>query len=187
MPKVTLVKGRTFHVNGINFTKGVQQSCPYNVAELIAEDDDLKHKFKIEYDKEEVAEDEEGSRPSSKAVRLAAIQNAIADMDDDDENFTSNGKPDARKLTQMLGWQVTAKERDEAMAAEEAAGVEPAIIGPGQSPGTPTPETKGDITMEEIKKGPKKGGVTIKHREEAPQEDVEDVGVDASTEGAKDI
>jgi hypothetical protein len=62
-------------------------------------------------------------RPGVLADRLDAIRDAIADLNvDDDDNFTADGKPDARILTSMLGWQVTSEERDLALKPKLPAG-----------------------------------------------------------------
>lgn len=54
-------------------------------------------------------------RPAGKRERLAAIRKAAAGLDPNDPaHFTKISKPDATVLTELLGWQVTARERDEA-------------------------------------------------------------------------
>lgn len=54
--------------------------------------------------------------PKDKRERLQAIREAADAFSPDDESaYTNDGKPSAVKLTEVLGWQVTALERDEAM------------------------------------------------------------------------
>lgn len=49
--------------------------------------------------------------------RLAAIKTAIAELDPNDEaHWTKDKKPDATVLSERLGWQVKAAERDQAWA-----------------------------------------------------------------------
>ncbi len=53
--------------------------------------------------------------------QLAAVALAIAGMDPDDESqFTKSGKPDAKVLTEAVGFTVTAKARDALWAAHQA-------------------------------------------------------------------
>ena len=55
-------------------------------------------------------------------VRRAAIKATIAQLDlSDPTHVTEDGKPDATVLTDLLGWKVSAKERDDAWAEVERA------------------------------------------------------------------
>lgn len=55
------------------------------------------------------------SRPEDKAARLLVIKKTIDGLDKDDETkWTKNSKPDATVLTELLGWAVSAAERDAA-------------------------------------------------------------------------
>lgn len=64
---------------------------------------------------DEVIVPEEGSQE-----RLDAILEAAAELDPDDEtNYTNAGLPDARALSKVLGWTVTAAERNKAFAVAE--------------------------------------------------------------------
>lgn len=57
-------------------------------------------------------------RPAGKRERLAAIRDTIAGLDPNDPaHFVKIGKPDANVLTELLGWRVTARDRDDAWAA----------------------------------------------------------------------
>lgn len=52
--------------------------------------------------------------------RLLAIRDAISKMDREDEAlWTSGGKPKTEAISAMLGWNVSAVERDAAMAQSE--------------------------------------------------------------------
>lgn len=52
-------------------------------------------------------------RPENEAEAKQAIVDVINSLDKEDKTkWTNNGKPDARVLTELLGWEVSAKERD---------------------------------------------------------------------------
>jgi hypothetical protein len=64
-----------------------------------------------------VVTDGPSKKPTSRAEIIAAIQGAIDQLDINNEShYTTSGKPDARALTSILGWQVTGEERDAALA-----------------------------------------------------------------------
>ena len=54
-------------------------------------------------------------------TKAELIQDGIEKMleGNDDDAFTGDGKPDAKKLSQIVGFTVTAKERDDAWAVVE--------------------------------------------------------------------
>jgi hypothetical protein len=59
-------------------------------------------------------------------VRRAAIKATIAQLDlSDPTHVTEDGKPDATVLTDLLGWKVSAKERDNAWAEVERVSTPP--------------------------------------------------------------
>lgn len=115
---VKLLKPRTFSTMGYRFERGVETAVPYAVAKHLENDDRFevvvdRSKAPTQYEREGV---DKNGRPVNRNVRLQAIRDAADKLDIDDEsNFTSTGLPDARKLTQILGWQVTTIERDEAI------------------------------------------------------------------------
>ncbi len=58
-------------------------------------------------------------------ARRAAIKATIAQLDlSDPTHVTEGGKPDATVLSDLLGWKVSAKERDEAWAEFERASIQ---------------------------------------------------------------
>ena len=60
--------------------------------------------------------------PSDPEGRREAIKATIAQLDlSDPTHVTEDGKPDATVLTDLLGWKVSAKERDDAWAEVERA------------------------------------------------------------------
>lgn len=66
---------------------------------------------------------EESADPTDPAERLAAIREAIGNLDKGTEsNWISGGRPDIAALSQLLGWKVAAKERDAAWAAFQESG-----------------------------------------------------------------
>lgn len=61
-------------------------------------------------------------RPNDPNGRRAAIRTAIEELDlADPTHVTEDGRPDATVLSDLLGWQVPAEERDAAWAEIEAA------------------------------------------------------------------
>ena len=59
-------------------------------------------------------------------IRRAAIKSTIAQLDlSDPTHMTEGGKPDATVLSDLLGWKVSAKERDDAWAELERPSTEP--------------------------------------------------------------
>ena len=66
---------------------------------------------------------EKKPEPSDPAARQAAITAAIGLLDSNHEaNWTKSGQPDATALTEIVGWQVSAKERSEAWKAMNETG-----------------------------------------------------------------
>ena len=60
--------------------------------------------------------------PNEPEARRAAIKATIEQLDlSDPTHATEDGKPDATVLSDLLGWQVSAKERDDAWAEIEPA------------------------------------------------------------------
>jgi hypothetical protein len=117
-----------------------------------------------------------GKRPSTEKERLAAIAQAIDDLDPDVEgNFTSTGKPDARALTSVLGWQVTGVDRDKALksmghadvkrgdaeTAKPARNVTVTRRSKTQDPELLDTAGKGDISQADLGNGDDEGGVEV--------------------------
>jgi hypothetical protein len=60
--------------------------------------------------------------PNDRETRRAAIKATIEQLDlSDQTHVTEDGKPDATVLSDLLGWLVSAKERDDAWAEIEPA------------------------------------------------------------------
>jgi len=72
---------------------------------------------------EQPAQDDNGSTNElSQEQQLSAVVTAIGTMDlTNEENTIGNGSPDAGKLTDLVGFNVSAKLRDEAWAEFDAA------------------------------------------------------------------
>lgn len=168
---------RRINTHGHIFERGVEQTVSAEVGRSLENDD----RFDVRFDKAELAAplaasqqqsgSEKPSRPESKEARIAAIRDAIGELDEDNEDhWTNDGKPDARALTSILGWQVTSDERDDALAQPD-----------GQQP-----------TMEQQAapsgKG-RRGGVKIvrKNGAPAPLDTGEKGQSDPTTEGAVEV
>lgn len=108
MPKATLIKPSSFTIRGVKFVKGKTRDFPAFLLPLIQDDP----RFKI-VGGGSVAPAKTPEK--SRAEKLLAIR-AAADRLVEDEDFTSDGKPDCRALSKILGFTVTTKDRDEALA-----------------------------------------------------------------------
>lgn len=106
-------------IHGILFEKDAPAPVPIpvDVARKLEDDD----RFHIKFAPEDLVaapaavQVAEGGRPTDHGARINAIMVAIEELDAEvDENFTTDGRPDARALTSALGWQVLSAERDEA-------------------------------------------------------------------------
>jgi hypothetical protein len=122
MPEATLLKPKRLSVLGVVLERDKPRMVSPEVARIL--DRRWSANCRVDWRKtgpveEPEVEQEEApdGRPADKQQRLAAIRAAVDKLDPDDEShFTRTGKPDARALSEILGWQVTAEERDEAMA-----------------------------------------------------------------------
>jgi hypothetical protein len=129
MAKVTLGdKGpASFTKHGYTVTRGQpRDDIPPDVAR------EFQHEhIKVELDhaeQAEVAQEEQDQadgkvrKPKGRRQITDAIIQAIDKLDlDNESHYTSDGKPSAVALTQILGWQVTKEDRDQALitAAQE--------------------------------------------------------------------
>ena len=103
----TLPKHPTFH-------KGVKTPVPHELAVALDGNPNFDVELSVQAAGEVVVT--KGKRPKSPAEVSVEILEAAAQLDVEDEaSFTADGKPDARALTKILGWQVTSADRDEAM------------------------------------------------------------------------
>lgn len=112
--------------------------------------------------------------PDDPVARKEAIIDAASQLDlDNEDHYTKAGLPDARALSGILGWTVTAAERNEAFGAQGGGSED-------DETETPNPE-----------EGEKpKGKITIKKKGEGdpdPAETGEGGGADPSTEGAVEV
>lgn len=122
MAKVTLPKLASFHRGDLHLRKGVNENVPLHLVQDLIGDKrfviDLEGESlsaAVEHAAQLVTETDDGGVPKDKLHRLRLIAGAIPALDLDNEaHWTNSGKPDARALTQLLGWQVTSIDRDEA-------------------------------------------------------------------------
>jgi hypothetical protein len=62
---------------------------------------------------------EETNAPTDEGERIEAIRGAIDELDEDDEDaFTAAGKPQVSALQAVLGYDISAAERDQALEPE---------------------------------------------------------------------
>lgn len=119
MPTVTLKKGgpRRLNIRGHIFEREQPLPVDIGVASALRGDD----RFRVEVPAGVTlpaapAAPAEPAAPTGKAAKMQAILAAIDELDEDNEaHWTNDGKPDARALTSILGYQVTSAERNEAM------------------------------------------------------------------------
>lgn len=117
-------------------------------------------------------DDTDNTEPTDPAERQEAIIAAAAELDPDDEsNYTQAGLPDARALSKVLGWTVTAEERNTAFGAKKETDVPEG----GEKP-------KGKIVIR------RKGEETLDTGAAAADANADAGGVaDPSTEGAVEV
>jgi hypothetical protein len=122
VPEITLLKPRRLFIHGVMFERGKPKMASAAIGRTL----DGRPNVKVDWTKTgpvepgpvEEARDADG-RPKDKATRIEAIRDAMTKLDPDNEShYTRSGKPDARALTEILGWQVSAADRDEALAIE---------------------------------------------------------------------
>ncbi len=120
-------------------------------------------------------------RPGTRAGVNEAILEAMDQLDVDTEgHYNKDGKPDARALTSILGWQVTKQDRDAALAAAAGDTARPAhtpsnitIVRKGAKPAAAEPlldsgaeeaeqaELISGSEVEDEDEGSKDGAVTV--------------------------
>ncbi|MEY9560466.1 hypothetical protein [Sinorhizobium fredii] len=114
MPKVELLKPRSLNLLGRIWTRGVEEDVDFETARALVDNP----RFKVRGLSVSATEaDEETAKPKDKETLYAAIREAADQLDVDDESaFTSTGKPNQRALSEILGYTITAAERDAAIA-----------------------------------------------------------------------
>lgn len=206
MARVSTKTLASYSLVGYRFTKE-PVDVPYHLAVQLSEDPKASSRLKIEISAQEHVENH-GKKPPEPvaaaasapadpaadpgASQMAAIKAAIDSLDIDNEaHYTKGGLPDARALSSILGFQVTAKMRDEAMA------LPPGVSGDGED-GTEDDLNGSDAAdaaakqddadqkpegTTEVKAG---GRLVIKRGGGAP-EGAADGAKDPSTEGAQTV
>jgi hypothetical protein len=127
MPQVTLLKPRTFRLGQTEFVKGetvdvdllTLARCREYPDRFEIRDGDVKQKdvqAAIVTQREVVAPTKSSEKPDDPEKVMRDIKVAYMNLDpDESSNFTKNGKADARALSKMVGYTVTAAERDDAL------------------------------------------------------------------------
>lgn len=125
MPHATVIsQNNSIHKAGTLFMRGVKTPITLDQAGVLRKDTRFHVEFDDPIEERKVIEDDEAEETKvlSPKQRLQEIADAIDSLDPDDEDaFTNAGLPDARKLSSILGYQVTAKDRDDAMAMAQNA------------------------------------------------------------------
>lgn len=115
MPTVELIKPRRLSTHGFIFEKGVSRDdVPIDVALELAG----SPRFKVTglVGGHITRASDPAGRPKSSGELHAAIRSAADDLDVDDEDaFTASGKPHHLAISNILGYSVTAAERDAAL------------------------------------------------------------------------
>ena len=116
MATVTLTGPRRLNIGGELYKRGEPVEMEDHLAMQFEEDE----RFKVRGVR--ISPDERRERVAAKEARpmgdslMRAINEAIADLDvDDDDAFDRHGKPSIRSISAILGYQITAQERDRAM------------------------------------------------------------------------
>jgi hypothetical protein len=116
MATVTLTGPRRLNIGGVLYKRGEPLEMEDHLAMQFEEDE----RFKVRGVR--ISPDERRERVAAKEARpmgdslMRAINEAIADLDvDDDDAFDRHGKPSIRSISAILGYTITAQERDRAM------------------------------------------------------------------------
>lgn len=182
MLTVKLIKPNRLNKGGVIWERGQEVPVDLETARSLLNDprfeviglDDLIAKVQAEEAEKKVEaqpEEKKGPvKPASKGELYAAIRDAADQLDvDDEDNFTATGKPQVAALEKILGYDITAAERDAAMEA----------VAP-----------KGSLDAGEDKGG-KKGGVVIKRVSSQKSKDqtapAENKANDPTTSGAVEV
>ena len=116
MATVTLTGPRRLNIGGVLYKRGEPIEMEDHLAMQFEEDDRFKVlgvRISPDERRERVAARE--ARPMGDSL-MRAINEAIADLDvDDDDAFDRHGKPSIRSISAILGYTITAQERDRAM------------------------------------------------------------------------
>lgn len=143
MASLTLKKMRRYNTRGIMFERGVVTPVEPHIALEVEEDPVQSERFVVKLSSDErlaLSQRSSGERARdeldseirrephieptenqtekvlTEGEKLEAVRRAMDELDpDNEEHFTNAGKPDARALTQILGWNVTAALRDAAL------------------------------------------------------------------------
>jgi hypothetical protein len=162
MPKVELLRPRSLNIRGFLFRqREPREDIPVDVALDLMEDERFKVTGLTAADLQ-VASD----KPRKKAELNEAILDAIDELDVDDEDaFTASGKPHHLALSKILGFDITAEERDAAMRTSTAKGS--MVSGEGES--VDEEEEEDDEKPEPKKAG--KGKVVINRGKQQAKKD----------------
>jgi hypothetical protein len=121
MPQATLLQPRRLGIRGIVLLKDVPTPVSPDLARVLARRPNVQVDWTEDgpyADADDGVSVDADGRPLDKDERLDAIATAIDELNpDNEEHFTRAGKPEVRALSAVLGWPVTAAERDEAMRA----------------------------------------------------------------------
>lgn len=116
MATVTLTGPRRLNIGGELYKRGEPVEMEDHLAMQFEEDE----RFKVRGVR--ISPDERRERVAAREARpmgdslMRAINEAIGDLDvDDDDAFDRHGKPSIRSISAILGYQITAQERDLAM------------------------------------------------------------------------
>ena len=162
MPKVELLRPRSLNIHNILFHQRVpREDIPVDIALDLMEDERFKVTGITAADMQAVSD-----KPRKKAELNEAILDAINELDVDDEDaFTATGKPHHLAISNVLGFDITAEERDAAMRAGTAKGA--LVSGEGDE------EEEDETSSAKSTKKSGKGGVVINRgKQQAKKEEL---------------
>lgn len=175
--KVTATKNASITKFGHKFTRGVTKVDTVSYDDAMALQQDKRFKVEITPDEHVTAANSRasgenaGAKPRDKKKLYAAINGAIGMLSlDDESNYTADGRPDARALTKVLGYQITAADRDAAMRDAERGG---AISAPGENEAG-NPEERGDVKKKDLLSSKTSSKIKL-HKPEAEQPEEDEV------------
>lgn len=187
MPRVSLGPDgpASFTINGFTVYKGApRDDIPLSVAHAMR--GASKH-IVVRMDEEEARQPVEEVVQPKQMTRQTKMQHIIWAIDqldiDNETHFTSKGAPDARALTSILKFQVTASDRDDAVAAA-AKGMQG--IAPEGAEGADAPDDETVVNEQPpVVPHPKSSNIKIV-RKQAASSELMDTGSEAAKENEDD-
>jgi hypothetical protein len=144
---------RIVFLDGTEFIRGVEKPVTKEFYDLLKNRGNYFLRSEVEESddlKDEETPETKDKKPKARQEVTDAILKAIGQLDvDAKDSFLSDGRPDARALSKVLGWQVTSNERDEALKAVAVAPARTGIIIRRKNAVSAEPIDTGEVRLKE--------------------------------------